>query len=702
MKKLISMLSMAAVSVAMMAIPVKPGVWKMVTLADGTQVRAELRGDEYMSYWQTEDGQRYVQQEGTQTYIKADLAQLQLNAAKMRQAAPLRKGRKKVDIGGDHPDFVGSKKGLIILAEFSDVKFQTGHDADFYSRVANEENFTSSEGHVGSIRDYFLAQSEGQFDLSFDVAGPYELKYEQAYYGKNTSYSKDVNVRTMVKEAVQAAAKELGDFSAYDWFDDGYVDQVFVIYAGRGEADGGGENTIWPHRSQLLSNLTLGGKKVNVYACANEMRSDTQINGIGPFCHEFSHCLGLPDLYDTSYSGNYGMSGWDLMDSGAYLGDTFRPCGYSGYERNYCGWKTPQYLTDDTSVTDMKGLEEGGEYYIIQNDNYSSEYYILENRTKTGWDTDLDGEGLLITYIDFNSSLWSYNEVNTLNGYLSNDHQRYTVFAADNSYSGSCGDDAYPYNRNNLFTNYSVPAQTLYHANTDGKYFMSKPITNITKASDGSISFDFANEVGKEDEPLPSGVFFRETFNYCNGDGGNDDEWNVTTANMSGLMTDNMDWTVSEGKGGNKCAIIGGASRKGEATTPEFTITEPAVVSFKAGYITSGAPSLTLAVAEGDATLSETSFTMTGRQWSEFTSNLTATSYPATVKLTFANTRRRFFLDEVYVTTKSATGIKTIASDTDASAASSIYTIDGRHVGNDASMLKPGLYIKGGKKLVVK
>lgn len=696
-------LSFVAVSVTTMATPAKPGVWKTITLADGTQLRVELRGDENLSYWQAADGRRFVKDADTDLFIEADMQNLQYYAAQRREAAPLKSQPRRVSIGGTHPDFVGKKKGLIILAQFTDVKFQSGHDADFYTHVANDEGYTSEDGYVGSIRDYFLAQSYGQFDLTFDVVGPIDLKYEQSYYGKNSTYMKDVNAQEMITEAVSAAAEELGDFSDYDWFDGGYVDQVFVIYAGMGEADGGGENTIWPHRSNLWYTRTYAGKKVSVYACSNEMRSETQVDGIGAFCHEFSHCLGLPDLYDTSYSGNYGMSYWDIMEAGCYLGDSFQPCGYSGYERNYCGWKEPIILTDDTHVSGLKGIEDGGDYYIIKNDAYENEYYILENRTKTGWDSNLMGEGLLVTYIDFSRTLWQSNMVNTVDG-TQNDHQRYTIFPADNNTtvsSAGISGDVYPYNRNNLLTDYSVPAATLYHANSAGNKYMNKPVTNITKAEDGTISFDFANEVGKEEEPLPTGLFFRETFSYCNGDGGNDDNWAATNANMSNLMTDNQGWTVTNGNGGDGCGVFGTGSLKGVATTPAITITEPATLTFKAAPYNSAPLALTIAVEEGDVTLSETSFNMVRNQWTDFTTAITADSYPATFKLTFSNTRRRFFLDDIYVVAQSAAGVSSIKTEA-APKYSPIYTIDGRYAGTNKASLAKGIYICGGKKVVVK
>lgn len=702
MKKTLLTLSFLAIGAMMWAVPAKRGIWRTVKLANGTEVRVELRGDEHVSFWQAENGTKYVEQAGTDYYVQVDMEALQQKAAQSRSKSPLR-APQKVNIGdNNHTAFVGSKKGLIILVNFTDCKFQPGHDAEYYTHLANDINFSSADGHRGSIRDYFRAQSEGQFDLTFDVVGPIELQYNMTYYGGHSaSGANDKNAGAMIAEAVRGAASQLSSMADYDWFGDGSVDQVFVLYAGYGEASGGDDNTIWPHRSSI-NPITVGGKWVSVYACSNELNINDTPSGIGTFCHEFSHCLGLPDLYDTAYSGNYGMGTWDLMNSGSYNGNGYRPCGYSGYERNFCGWREPKYLTEDTHVEALKGLSDGGDYYIIKNDAYNDEYYILENRTQTGWDSDLYGSGLLITHIDYSRLLWAYNMVNTTvsNGWISNDHERYAIFLADNSkgkYSASdIAGDVYPSGTNNALADFTMPASVLYHPNKNGDLYMSKPVTNITRNSDNTISFDFADETDKEPEPLPEGVLFRETFDRSSGTGGNDGIWYGTTGVASSyFIPDNIGWTSTYKYGGNKCARFGTNAQRGVATTPDIEINGATELSFLAAPWTGEAASVTLSVSEGNATLSEISFTLERDKWTEYKTILTG---EGKVKIQFRSNRARFFLDEVFVSVP-GTGIVSVGNGA-VKNCSKIYTVDGRYAGTSMKLLNSGVYIVNGKKVI--
>lgn len=713
MRKIILTMSALALSAMMWAVPAKRGIWKTVKLADGKEVRVELHGDEHLSFWQAENGVRYVKSAEKNSYVLADMATLQRQASKSRAMAPLR-SPEKVGIGGNHLAFIGKKKGLIILAEFTDKKFADGHDAAYYTALANAENFTHPDGHQGSVHDYYMDQSEGQFDLTFDVIGPIQLSHNMAYYGAHSDGSSDIRPREMVVEAVRGAASQIKSFADYDWFGDGYVDQVFVIYAGYGEASGGDENTIWPHRWSLYDKaFYMGGKVINDYACANELVPlfdkgqivSERVMGIGTICHEFSHCLELPDLYDTAYTGNYGMGNWDVMDQGSYNGNGVgnRPCAYSGYERNFCGWKEPIVLTEDTEVKNLKGISEGGDYYIVRNDAYENEYYILENRSNTGWDDAQYGSGLLITYIDFDQNIWARNAVNTTVG-SGNDHQRYTPFLADNSTAANSANaiagDLYPYKNNNELTSVSMPAATLYHANVDGSKFMNKPITNITRNADGTVSFRFrATEEEEPPLPLPEGVFFKETFDKCAGIGGNDGDWNPTASELSTFQPDNRGWICSVSNGANKCAVIGtnSGTEEGTAITPAFTITEEAELTFNTGYITLAGSKITLSVVSGNVTLSDTEFTMEKNKWNTMKTTVSAPSYPVKCKIKFAVNRRRFFLDEVLVKENVNTGIMEFpCAPSSSKAEDAVYNLSGQRVGNDYR----GIRIVNGRKVV--
>lgn len=515
-KKLILLSALLLSALTMSAIPARKGLRRNITLDDGRVVSAELRGDEFFSFWQTDDGGRYVLDADKGVFTAHDFDnRMMAGAAKRNQA---NRGRVAVrrqapgtraGLGEDHAQYVGKKKGLIILVNFADTKFGFGHNNRFYNRMANETGYTSTLGHVGSVKDYFLAQSNGQFELDFDIAGPYTLPQKVAYYGQHDGNDNDRRAGTMVATACKLADPDV-DYSQYDWDGDGYVDQVYVLYAGLGEANGGDENTIWPHEYQLRytdyggSMRTDDGVSVDRYACGSELQmnrlGNRQVGGIGTLCHEFSHCLGLPDMYDTQYGGNYGMNTWDLLDQGSYndadgrVGLGMCPPNYSSYEKWYCGWVEPTVLSKPTTVKGaMAQHDRYGQVFVVYNDQHPDEYYLLENRRNDNgdtWDQSIAASGLMIMHVDYNADVWNYNIVNTTTGnaasYFNHDHQSMTIFHADNSTVNNRG-DLYPYNGNNSLTDTSTPAATIYNNGT----LMGKPITNITKNDDGSISFDF-------------------------------------------------------------------------------------------------------------------------------------------------------------------------------------------------------------------
>lgn len=229
---------------------------------------------------------------------------------------------------------------------FDDLDFQGEEPQAIWSDIANKDHYTNELGDMGSVHDYFLAQSRGLFDLSFDVVGPYKAPKSVTYYGENDSRGKDQHSRIieLLKFACELADKEV-NFKDYDWDGDGEVDQVFMLYAGRGEASGGESYTIWPHESNIgkwPERYCLDDVIINTYACGEELDYYKNHKGIGTFCHEFSHCLGLPDFYDTNYTNTYSMGSWDVICGGC---NGWVPASYLGYERNFCGWLEYKELT---------------------------------------------------------------------------------------------------------------------------------------------------------------------------------------------------------------------------------------------------------------------------------------------------------------------------------------------------------------------
>lgn len=519
MKKLYLMLSMLfAFGMAANAVPAKR-IQKVITLANGTQVSVELRGDEYLSWWEGTDGTAYRTTATDENVFEAFDLEAQKPAAAARRArteqgrvarlARVKNSLKGADdkmrgLGGDHITYKGVKKGLVVLVDFKNKKFADGHDLEYYKNVINGEDFSDEkEGYVGSVRDYFLAQSNGQFELDFDVVGPVTMSKNYGYYGNDGAYQKDEKVYEMIKEACDGI-KDKVNLKNYDWDGDGEADQVFFLYAGLGQASGGSAGTIWPHESELrywpCGVLSYPTGKINTYACANELQPETQGSsryisaGIGTICHEFSHCLGFADMYDTTGGGGYGMSVFDVMDQGSYNGNGFVPCNYTAFERIYAGWVEPIELIDPATVKDMKSVSDYGRPFIMYNYKNTNEYFLMENRQNTGWDEGLYGSnGLLITHVNYVPSRWANNSVNSSGEKI----QCCTVVNADGSReisnTLSLQGDLYPYESkgvtmNDEFTDDSEPASKLYNKNTDNSYALGIPITQI-KRSKGSISF---------------------------------------------------------------------------------------------------------------------------------------------------------------------------------------------------------------------
>ena len=515
-RTLLTLTVLVMMATAALGVPAKPGLKRMLTLADGSRVEAVLVGDEHGHYWRSADGRAFRMSARQGVFEETDAQAIRQRAQVRRAKADTRRaGRIAPARVGEFGQYVGQKKGLVILVNFTDVTFKEANDAALFNRIANEENF--KEGNfVGSVHDYFYAQSEGLFDLTFDVVGPYEVSNTQKYYGGNDRNGDDLRPAEMIIEACQMADADV-NFADYDWDGDGEVDQVYVIYAGNGEADSYVDDAIWPHEWDLESAeyygdgtgpLFLDDVKINTYACGCELNGNNRIDGIGTMCHEFSHCLGYPDFYDTGSAGCRGMDAWDLMDMGSYNGNGYRPAGYTSYERWMAGWREPIELGEDSlEVVGMKSLQDGGEFYIMYNQGHPDEYYLLENRQRTAWDMKIPGRGLLILHVDYSREAWENNTVNN-----TKNHQRMSWVAADNSYqtlggyvtAAGMANDPYPYNTNNSFGNETKPAATLFNKNSDGSKLLNKMVYDITRNSDGTISFKYVNK-GKleEEEPDP-------------------------------------------------------------------------------------------------------------------------------------------------------------------------------------------------------
>lgn len=560
-KRFLTLAAMFMLAASAFAVPAKR-VKRQVQQPDGSVLTVMLRGDENFHYTSTEDGQPLVQRaDGAYCYATLDsngkltasaqvahdvesrgaaelsflnyyttesqkVRSLGMERAKQRNARRMARlaNRGVVDAsgkpvrrvmagatGGEGIGVTGKRKGLVILVNFKDKKMQSKHTQAEWNDYFNKVGY-NKYGNNGSVHDYFYAQSYGKLDLEFDVIGPVTVSKNMASYGANDAQGNDIDPAGMIKEACELAyAKEKMDMSQYDWDGDGAVDQVYVVYAGYGEAAGGDANTIWPHEWDIEGggySLVLGGQRIRTYACSSELNggNGTDISGIGTACHEFSHCMGIPDFYDTAGGGCFGMDAWDLMDYGSYGGDGYEPTGYNTYEKWVSGWIEPTILTDPCYIKNMKPLSDAPEACVVFNEANKNEYYIFENRQLKGTDVALPNHGMLVIHVDYDQKVWFDNEVNN-----TSNHQRFTVVPADNKLtSETVTGDTYPgTTKSTELTDTSKPAATLFNANSDGRKFLGKPVTEITE-KDGLISFTFMGGVNL-DAPQPKLMNMTET-----------------------------------------------------------------------------------------------------------------------------------------------------------------------------------------------
>lgn len=504
-KKAVSVLLSLFLVAAANAIPAKPGQIRQLTLDDGTTVTARLVGDEFGHYWLTGDGNAYISVGNS--YVPVNRQDIRKKAQMRRNKANNRRIRRLEadNRSKDKETFTGQKKGLVIMVNFANLSFQEENTNSLFNDITNKENYKTAP-FQGSVFDYFRDQSRGQFLLNFDIVGPVTVSKNFEYYGSNDSIGYDKYAATMVIEALELA-DSLVDYSEYDWDGDSIVEQVYIVYAGKGEADGGDPTTIWPHEYTLTEAFYIGDGSgyqfldstyIDTYACGSELDGMDQICGIGTMCHEFSHCLGYPDFYDIDYSGGQGMYIWDLMDQGSYNGDGYLPSGFTSYERWFAGWLEPIVLSETTTVSNMADLQNGGESYIIYNKGYINEYFLLENRQQTGWDAQIPGAGLLILHVDYDENDWEMNEPNN-----DPNHQRMTWIPADNEYQSfeiddqvyfdfdGAANDPFPYDTVNAFNANSTPAAIFYNRNADGTFFLDSSVEDITQNADGTVSFKF-------------------------------------------------------------------------------------------------------------------------------------------------------------------------------------------------------------------
>ena len=398
----------------MNAIPAYPGKY-VYTQPDGKRIVLQRHGDEF-HHWTTDAAGRMVRLDADGFYREVSeetVSEARRNAAARRSAAQQARVAK-----AGAPAVKGQRHFLVILVEFSDLAYTTceNPNADF-SALLNENGY-SVNGGTGSARDYFYENSNGGFEPIFDVYGPVTLSQTKAYYGGNDAYGDDKRPWEALIDGCQLLDDEI-DFSQYDSDGDGEVDMVLMYYAGYGEADSSDSDSIWPHEFSISGagrSLELDGVKIDTYACTNEKigmgKNRNKMCGIGTACHEFGHALGLPDMYDTDYNSNGyagGLYSYSVMCSGAYNNEGRTPPYYCFEERKYLGWVTDSdYLRfEETGVYSISPINTNMVYRT--DTDMDGEYFLYENRTKSGWDKYIPEEGLIVYHVDKSSRRVGWN-----------------------------------------------------------------------------------------------------------------------------------------------------------------------------------------------------------------------------------------------------------------------------------------------------
>lgn len=537
-KKVIGVCAMLAIAMQAMGAKSTP-MPVTITQSDGTRLIVYGHGDEYLSWHTTADGVLLVQK-GYDYYIATIDEEGNLTAttqlaheagarseaeealvyaqnkdafynsfASQKQLAVQR----SIGIGSNSLAYfphTGSPKALVVLVQFQDVKFVSTDPVATFDNYLNgteiEINDILQSRNHGSVKQYFHDASGGKFAPQFDIKGPVTVSQNSGYYGADNGNAKDVKLSEMLNEACEQALSDI-TISDYDANGDGKVDLVYFIYAGYSQSVAGNSaDDIWPKSS--ATNLTINGTSQKVrYGINNELNYypgmefssypdiTKRINGIGLFCHEFSHTMGLPDLYPTDASAqidDQAMEYWSLMDGGEYVDNGYTPTPYTPWEKEVMGWQTLTAITMPQSYT----LNNGDACKV---EGANGEYVILHNIQQTGWSSKLLGHGLLVYRIDYPKT--SVNMSDAPNNTAGK--PAVTIVPADGklltSYNVTNQEDVKLYMASHAGDPYPGTSNvTEINTIKLNKSTLERIFTNITE-TDGVISFTLANTTGIEE-----------------------------------------------------------------------------------------------------------------------------------------------------------------------------------------------------------
>lgn len=542
----------------------------LVFQPDGSRLSIMLHGDEWFNYTTTVDGYTVVKDpvDGFYKYAVLDGDCLVASAvvahegnrsaqenawlgATRKHLTPessvvsaMRAPARRLHGMTGHYDYKNFR-GLVILVAYNDCPFVFSDAHTLFNDMINQKDYKGFMSnavfpelipYTGSVRDYFYASSNGEFDPAFDVVGPVTINY--SVYDAN----KTANAQALVTAALDAANAQV-NYKNYDRDGNGTVDMVFFIFAGPGSNfSGNDQRLLWPHASSITSKY-LDGVSFGRYACSTELfgRPESKvIDGIGTMCHEFSHVLGIADLYDTDGTSSGGScvnpANWSLMAHGSYLNQSRTPCLYSTYERYAAGFITPKTITKKGKYT-LEPITKVNNGFRLDS-NVDGEYFLLETRTKEGWDAYLPGEGMLVWRVDStDTNVWENNKVN-----CNPAHPYYQLLRATNG-TADTGADPFPGTAGvTSITNSTVPSLASWTGRKS-----DYGIEGIVRNSDGSVSFNLA--VQHYEQRVEDFETMELTTGNVTGAQGRELKWTMTGA----LVASTID---NGGNGDQACAML--------------------------------------------------------------------------------------------------------------------------------------------------
>jgi M6 family metalloprotease-like protein len=433
------------------AVPAYPGIHEAVQ-PDGTLFEMRLRGDEFFKWHETDDGYTILQDQSDGYWKYATPAtnksgQVPLPNAIVGKSDPVSLGLKpgvvpdrtavamrmaerhaakqpaaastanlvspppvKIPVSGNT-----TIQNIVILAAFSDhwddvngrALASKGRLKSEYEALFNQQGYTEGQA-VGSVRDYYNEVSYGGLEIDSIVTPWVKLPNTEAYYGENDASGWDMRPQQMVNDAIEAAATAGFNFAQGDSDGDGWVDCLTIIHSGHGEEwSGNPSSLIWSHQWNLTGTKTKNSINMYRYHTSPALRGDTSnssIIRIGVICHEMGHFFGLPDLYDYSDT-SLGIGSWGIMAFGSWNGGDGRsPAHFCAWSKFMLGLLQPTRMHSQI-VTELPSASLYPVAHMYRDGLGDGEYFLVENRTKSGFDNSVNiSPGILIYHIDDKSN----------------------------------------------------------------------------------------------------------------------------------------------------------------------------------------------------------------------------------------------------------------------------------------------------------